>query len=374
MGFLELEHVYAGYAKGEPVLKDFSFSVEKGTLVSLLGPSGCGKTTALRTIAGFLSPFQGVIRLEGRDITALPPHKRNIGLVFQNYALFPHLTVFDNVAFGLRMRKVSQGDIKTRVRKALEITDLSGLENRLPSQLSGGQRQRVALSRALVIEPNLLLLDEPLSNLDAKLRVSMRAELSRIQKTLGITMIYVTHDQVEALSLSNEVVVMQGGRIEQRGAPREIYRRPATPFVAQFLGYDNRMLATLIKKTSSQWVLKTTVEELSLPVSEGRVATVEGRDSTSQIDSTFPKEGEEVEILFRPEDVRLSDVPSSLSVKVTVLFGTFMGKGIQYLVRKGEEEYTVLCTEGPSYEEGQTLYLQLDPHTLFVKRKEVVHA
>ncbi|MFQ3619554.1 MAG: ABC transporter ATP-binding protein [Spirochaetales bacterium] len=361
MAFLELQGVSAGYSKHELVLKNFSLSLEKGNLISLLGPSGCGKTTTLRIIAGFLTPVQGKVILEGKDITHTPPHKRNLGIVFQSYALFPHLSVFDNVAFGLRMRKLPKEEIARKVAKALQITDLSGLEHRLPSQLSGGQKQRVALSRALVIEPSLLLLDEPLSNLDAKLRVSMRAELSRIQKTLGITMIYVTHDQIEALSLSNEVVVMQGGRIEQKGPPHEIYQSPATPFVAQFLGYDNVMEARVQKFGREEWSLLVGDTALSLP-SPSRVAGVFEPGSV--------REGDELEIRFRSEDGKLSPTPTPCSLPVTVLFGTFMGKAIQYLVRRGEGEYTVLSSEGPLYQEGQLAYLELDTNTWFIQRKE----
>jgi ABC-type Fe3+/spermidine/putrescine transport system ATPase subunit len=235
MSFLELNNIEIEYDKGAPILKDFDLAAEKGEFLSLLGPSGCGKTTTLRTIAGFIEPFKGRVRIGDKDYTRTPPHKRNIGLVFQSYALFPHLSVFENVAFGLRMRHAKRDMIKSQVAKALAMVDLAGLESRLPSQLSGGQRQRVALARAVVIEPDLLLLDEPLSNLDAKLRVGMRAELHRLQRQLGITAIYVTHDQIEALSLSDRIVVMNKGRIEQIGKPEEIYYRPATPFVARFM-------------------------------------------------------------------------------------------------------------------------------------------
>lgn len=361
MAFLELKQITAGYSKQEMILRDFSLAVEKGKLVSLLGPSGCGKTTTLRLIAGFLSPREGRIFLNGKDITQSPPHTRNIGLVFQSYALFPHLTVFDNVAFGLRMRKVPKDELSERVAKALSITDLSGLEHRLPSQLSGGQRQRVALSRALVIEPSLLLLDEPLSNLDAKLRVGMRAELSRIQKNLGITMIYVTHDQVEALSLSDEVVVMQGGRIEQIGSPQQIYRSPATPFVARFLGFDNRLRGTVTEANPDHGVLSVGGQQFVFPMKS--VPTGAGKPSSFQT-------GEEVEILFRPEDASLGDSPRSDTLKVKVLFGTFLGKSVQYLVQFQDQELTVLCSEGYRFQEGQRAFLRLDPNTWFLVRKE----
>ena len=246
MAFIELNGIDAGYEKGKPILKNFNLSVEQGELVSLLGPSGCGKTTTLRTIAGFIMAEQGAVTIGGKDYTNVPPNKRNIGLVFQNYALFPHLTVFDNVAYGLRRRKVEKPEIAKRVAEVLKLVSLKGFESRFPAQLSGGQRQRVALARSIVIQPELLLLDEPLSNLDAKLRDEMRAELSRLQHQLGITMIYVTHDQIEAMSLSSRIIVMNEGLIEQTGTPEQIYESPATPFVARFVGFDNHVDGTLL--------------------------------------------------------------------------------------------------------------------------------
>lgn len=222
------------------VLSDVNLQVERGHFVSLLGPSGCGKSTLLNIIAGINAQTAGQIRLNGEVVDARPPYERDIGMVFQDYALFPHLSVFDNVAFGIRMRrKASQADIATRVREMLELVRLSGLEKRFPSQLSGGQQQRVAIARALAPRPSLLLMDEPLSNLDAKVRESTRLELKAIQRSTGVTTVYVTHDQEEAMSLSDRVVVMRAGRIEQIGAPREVYWRPATRFAADFVGRAN---------------------------------------------------------------------------------------------------------------------------------------
>ena len=236
--YLTLEKLSLAYGKTAAV-HELDLSVQQGELISLLGPSGCGKTTTMRAVAGLLPPLSGRITLAGQDITHLPAHQRDMGLVFQSYALFPHLSVFDNVAFGLRMRKVAAAEIDARVNAAIASVGLSGYETRLPANLSGGQQQRVALARATVLRPRLLLLDEPLSNLDARLRVEMRAELRRIQRELGITMLYVTHDQDEAVSLSDRIVVMRGGRIEQEGTPEEVYHRPATVFVAGFMGYHN---------------------------------------------------------------------------------------------------------------------------------------
>jgi putative spermidine/putrescine transport system ATP-binding protein len=216
-----------------------SLAVQRGEFVSLLGPSGCGKTSTLQLIAGFVEPSGGSVVLDGRDLLAVPAAQRGLGVVFQNYALFPHLTVTQNVAFGLQMRKVPRAEIRTRVEETLALVGLSGMAGRHPAQLSGGQQQRVALARALVIRPGLLLLDEPLSNLDAKLREEMQVELRRIQRAAGVTTLMVTHDQAEALALSDRVVVMQAGRIEQDAAPLQAYEHPASGFVCDFLGKAN---------------------------------------------------------------------------------------------------------------------------------------
>ncbi|WP_086993402.1 ABC transporter ATP-binding protein [Rhizobium sullae] len=238
--YLRLEGIKKKYGPVE-VISNLNLEVRKGELIALLGPSGCGKTTTLRMIAGLISPSAGKIAVEGRDITQIAPHGRDMGLVFQSYALFPHMTVAKNVAFGLEMRGLSRSDIANKVAKALAMVQLGHLAERKPRELSGGQQQRVALARALVIEPSILLLDEPLSNLDAKLRDEMRTQIRDIQQQLGITTVFVTHDQVEALSMCDRIVVMKGGLIEQVGTPHEIYERPATPFVASFVGRTNRV-------------------------------------------------------------------------------------------------------------------------------------
>lgn len=221
------------------VLPSLSLAVEEGEFLSLLGPSGCGKTTTLNAIAGFADIASGSVRIAGRNVTNLPPQARNLGMVFQRYALFPHMTVANNVAYGLKLRSVPKAEIEQRVNKILSTVRLEGMQARYPSQLSGGQQQRVALSRALVIEPNVLLLDEPLSNLDANLRREMQVEIKRIHQELGITSIYVTHDQEEALSMSDRIAIMNAGRIEQLGTPKEVYRRPVSSFVSRFIGEAN---------------------------------------------------------------------------------------------------------------------------------------
>jgi putative spermidine/putrescine transport system ATP-binding protein len=244
MSFLELDRVGKSFGPTTAV-EVFNLTVAKGEFISFLGPSGCGKTTTLQMIAGFLDPSHGAIRLEGKDLLRIPPARRGLGIVFQSYALFPHMTAAENVAFGLEMRKVARAECAERVRAALTLVGLAGYEDRHPRRMSGGQQQRVALARALVIRPSVLLLDEPLSNLDARLREDMQIELRQIQRNLGTTTILVTHDQIEAMSLSDRIVVMSKGKVEQIGTPQEVYERPASAFVAQFLGKTNEFSATV---------------------------------------------------------------------------------------------------------------------------------
>ena len=246
MAFLELTGVRKQFAGGLVAVEGFDLSAERGEFVSFLGPSGCGKTTTLRMIAGFEQPTSGRISVADTDMTYVPPNRRNVGMVFQSYALFPNMTVADNIGFGLRLRHRPKDQIARRVGELLELIHLEGRGDRYPYQLSGGQQQRVALARALAIEPSVLLLDEPLSALDAKIRVALRHEIRSIQRQLGITTVYVTHDQEEALSLSDRVVVMSDGRIEQIGTPSEIYNFPATTFVASFVGTLNLMPAVVV--------------------------------------------------------------------------------------------------------------------------------
>jgi putative spermidine/putrescine transport system ATP-binding protein len=246
MAFLELDGLTKRFGTHAAV-DGLSLAVEKGEFVSLLGPSGCGKTTTLQLIAGFVEPTSGAVRLEGRDLLAVKPARRGLGIVFQSYALFPHMTVAENVAFGLEMQGVAAVERARRVGETLELVGLAAFAGRFPRQLSGGQQQRVALARALVIRPRILLLDEPLSNLDAKLREEMQIELRQIQRTLGTTTMLVTHDQAEAMALSDRLVVMNHGRAEQVGPPHEAYERPATPFVASFLGKTNLVKGSTVR-------------------------------------------------------------------------------------------------------------------------------
>ena len=237
-------------------VQDVSLSVQSGEFITLLGPSGCGKTTLLRMISGFETPSTGAVLLDGKDVTNEPPYRRNVNQVFQSYALFPHLNVQENIAFGLRMRKTPKQETNARVNQVIELVSLGGFENRKPNELSGGQRQRVALARAIVCEPKVLLLDEPLSALDAKLRHQMQLELKRLQQRLGITFIFVTHDQEEALTMSDRIAVINKGRIEQLGSVHDIYHQPRTTFVANFIGEANILSATVISRRGDEVQIK----------------------------------------------------------------------------------------------------------------------
>ncbi|MGN6774788.1 ABC transporter ATP-binding protein, partial [Rhizobium sp.] len=254
---LSINSISAHYGK-TAVLQDLSLSIAAGELVSLLGSSGCGKTTTLRLVAGFLQPTSGTIKLGERDLTTLPAHARDIGLVFQNYALFPHLTVLENVAFGLKQRRMPTQERRRKAAAMLERVGLSGLGDRLPGALSGGQKQRVALARALVIEPPLLMFDEPLCNLDAKLRVDMRVEIRQLQRANGTTSLYVTHDQEEAFSISDRVAIMNAGRIMQLDTPETLYRKPANSFVARFVGFENLLPLQVVERQGASVTAEVT--------------------------------------------------------------------------------------------------------------------
>jgi spermidine/putrescine ABC transporter ATP-binding subunit len=243
--------------------RDIDLKIERGEFFTLLGPSGCGKTTLLRMIAGFVAPDEGAIFLDNRPVNDVPPWQRDVGMVFQNYALWPHMTVFENVAFGLRERSTARGEIATRVAEALGRVGLAALERRKPSELSGGQQQRVALARTLVVQPRALLLDEPLSNLDARLRAEMRIELLKLQRDLGITTVYVTHDQDEALALSTRIAVLDSGKVVQEGSPREIYENPRSRFVAEFVGQSNLFFGS-VKQAGDGFVIVETEESLTI--------------------------------------------------------------------------------------------------------------
>lgn len=308
---------------------NFTLSVAKGERIALLGPSGCGKTTTLNIIAGFLKPDGGSIQVSNRDITELPAHRRNTGMVFQQYALFPHLTVAQNVAFGLKMRRVPKGEASVRVNDALALVQLLGFENRFPRELSGGQQQRVAVARALVISPDILLLDEPLSNLDAKLRREMRTEMLRLLDAVNLTTILVTHDQEEALALANRIVVMNHGRIEQIGSPQDIFERPSTTFVARFIGDPNVLSGTVVE-----------VRRNSVICDIGSKFRFEGIGHGTLL------QGAKVDVLIRGERIKLTPSASSSanSVPIAIERSVYLGNHIRHVLSAHEQTLVAIET------------------------------
>jgi putative spermidine/putrescine transport system ATP-binding protein len=319
--------------------------VTAGELVAFLGPSGCGKTTTLRMVAGFVEPTSGMIRVQGRDITNLAPNKRDMGMVFQSYALFPHMTVDRNVAFGLHARGVSYAEVRPRVAAALDLVGLTGLGERYPRQLSGGQQQRVALARVLALRPKLLLFDEPLSNLDAKLRVQMRHEIRRLQKEVGITSLFVTHDQEEAMTIADRIVVINYGRIEQAGTPAEVYDHPATRFVADFIGTAN-----LISGEVRQGRFRS-ARGLELPLPPG----------------TPSREGE-FALAIRPEKIEISPSAAAGQLSGRIIRSTRLGSVIEYEVTLPSEHSIIIQQQGRAgveqHQPGTIVGLQWRPEDL----------
>ncbi len=350
---VRLEHISKIYKDPKTnkefyAVKDTSLTIEPGSFVTLLGPSGCGKTTTLRMIAGFESPDEGEIYLGDEAINELTPNKRDTAMVFQSYALLPHYNVFDNVAYGLKLRKVPKDEIKRRVMEILDLVELSGMEERMTNQLSGGQQQRVALARALVIEPSVLLFDEPLSNLDAKLRVSMRTEIRRIQQRVGITAVYVTHDQSEAMALSDCIIIMRKGVVEQMGTPHEIYYHPVNEFVADFIGEANFLTGTMTGEVNGQAILD-----------------IEGHGAQVAMKSGM-EAGKEYKVVLRPESAHLCDI-GGLPCKVVL--SCFMGSYQNYHVMVGDT-LVKLSEYNPKnkhiYEVGDECSLVFEPDAVHV--------
>lgn len=329
---LQLKHINK-YFGNTHVIHDVNIDFHKGDFVTFLGPSGCGKTTLLRMVAGFYEPDDGEILLHGKRIERIPPYGRNTAMVFQEYALFPHMNVFDNVAYGLKVKHRPKKEIEEHVTKALELMQLKGMEKRFPNQMSGGQQQRVAVARALVMDPDVLLLDEPLSNLDAKLREKVRVELRDIQKQMGLSTIYVTHDQSEALSMSDMIVVLKDGYVHQIGTPQEIYFQPKTPFVADFIGTTNLLTVT---GNGNRGV---TYETVSIPV-EREV-----------------NDGQTYCLSIRPESILLSFSPleENINVRVTVANKMFLGEKVRYFVKDdfGQEWIVDMFDPGRTLLEGE---------------------
>ena len=342
---IDLQHVSKRFGD-KAVLEDINLYIRKGEFITLLGPSGCGKTTTLRLIAGFLAPDEGEILLDGKDISGIPPYKRPFNTVFQRYALFPHLDVYDNIAFGLKLQKVPTDEIDRRVRRVLKLVSMTDYEERDVESLSGGQQQRVAIARALVNQPKILLLDEPLAALDLKMRKDMQIELKEMHKELGITFIYVTHDQEEALTLSDTIVVMNEGKIQQIGTPTDIYNEPVNSFVADFIGESNILNATMVRD---------------------RLVSFIGHDFPC-VDEGFG-ENVPVDVVVRPEDIYFTTDPARCQFRARVNSCTF--KGVHYEMYVDTDTGNELMIQDyDAYEPGSEVMLYIEPDDIQVMRKE----
>lgn len=341
---LQLENISKKFSD-DNVLNNINLEIERGEFITLLGPSGCGKTTTLRIIAGLETPDSGKVFINGTDVTNLEPNKRTVNTVFQNYALFPHMNVFENIAFGLKIKNVPKEQIKEKVTEMLKLVALSGFEKRRIESLSGGQQQRVAIARALVNEPEVLLLDEPLGALDLKLRKEMQIELKKIQQRLGITFIFVTHDQEEALTMSDTIVVMNKGVIQQMGTPQDIYNEPANAFVADFIGESNIVDGIMLDDFKTEFC--------------GRVFET--------LDKDFDK-NEQVDVVIRPEDIQMVS-PSDNVLKGTVLSVIFKGVHYEIEVKLEDSDYKWIIHNTKSAPIGSTIGLMLNPEDIHVMRK-----
>lgn len=351
---LELINIAKHY-KNFVAVDNVSLRIQKGEIISLLGASGCGKTTTLRMIAGLIEPTCGTIRIQGEDMKGIPPYKRNLSMVFQNYALFPHQTVYENIVYGLKMRKIRDKTIlMKKVHEIMEIVQLRGVENRLPKELSGGQQQRVSLARAMIVEPRVMLFDEPLSNLDAKLREQTRVEIRDLLKKMNVTAVYVTHDQEEALTISDRIAVMNKGRIEQITEPITLYTSPASTFIANFVGHANFFSGIVKQKENEQLVIQTTSgKELS-----ARVPNTDGIDI-----------GTDVKLIIRPENIRLSadEITGKNVFSGVIKARIYLGSTVRYIVDLGEEyeiEVDLLGSDHQSFPEGSILRVLLDENSL----------
>ena len=350
MSYLSLKNINKIYPNGYHAVHNFNLDIEKGEFIVFVGPSGCGKSTTLRMIAGLEDISNGDFTINGKRANEWGPREREVAMVFQSYALLPHYNVFDNVAYGLKLRKLPKEEIHEKVINILKLVEMEGMESRMTNQLSGGQQQRVALARALVLEPGVLLFDEPLSNLDAKLRVTMRTEIRRIQQKVGITAIYVTHDQSEAMSISDQIIIMSKGKMEQIGSPREIYYHPASKFVADFIGEANFIPA---KVEAVDDVFGTADIDVF-----GEKITVKNHINVDA--------GEDAFLVIRPENARLSDKGI---LKGTVSLSTFMGSYQYYRLRVGDLEIQ-LSDYNPVnrkiYEVSEEAYLDFDPKAVYI--------
>ena len=343
--YLELKNISKSFGEKE-VVKDLSLSLPKGELLCLLGASGCGKTTTLKMISGFLKTDKGQILVDGQDITTLAPEKRPVSTVFQSYALFPHMNVYDNIAFGLKIKKMSKDVIDQKVMRMLKLIGLEGFENKNVTTLSGGQQQRIAIARALVNEPKVLLLDEPLGALDLKLRKEMQSELKRIQQRLGITFIFVTHDQEEALTMSDTIVVMNKGIIQQMGSPEDIYNEPANAFVADFIGESNIVNGTML-------------EDLKVEFCDHVFTCVDKGFNTN----------EEVDVVIRPEDIEITSPENGM---ITGKVNSVKFKGVHYEIEVLEHEHKWIVHNIKNAEIGTMVGLNISPESIHIMRKVMI--
>ena len=340
---LELKNIKKSFQEGEDVLESICLTAKKGEFVTLLGSSGCGKTTTLRIIAGLEQPDSGQVFLNGKDVTSLEPNQRNVNTVFQNYALFPHMNVADNIGYGLKLKKTPKAEISRRVKEMLELVQLSGFEKRKPSELSGGQRQRVAIARALVNNPEVLLLDEPLGALDLQLRRAMQHELKRLQKKLGITFIYITHDQEEAINMSDTIAVMNHGRFEQIGTPDEIYNHPKTSYVATFVGNAN-ILTGVVENIGTEETGDIS-KLITVRTDAGKVKVSVNTTATSD-KGYLPQKGEKVTIAVRSENIRFEENNDCYGLNAEVIEKTFAGGQLRVVLKTSEGQEIVASRYG----------------------------
>ena len=350
---VKLENVSKSFDKENYVIKNLSMNVYEGEFLTLLGSSGCGKTTILRMISGLEHVTDGKVYIDDVDVTDVDPTKREVNTIFQNFALFPHMTVFDNVSFGLRMKKVSKEEINTRVNNVLKLVELNGFEDRLPSQLSGGQQQRVAIARGIVMNPKVLLLDESLASLDLKLKRMMQIELKKIQRKLGITFIYVTHNQDEALTMSDRIIIIEKGIIEQEGTPQDIYENPKSIFVADFIGESNIFKANITK------INKETIEVTI----DGRIFTIPKED--------YDQLNDKISLMIRPENVHISHKPSKNSIEGIIKTVVYDGSITKLFIdNEGKFDLRVTVKGSVDYKEGDKAYVMVEDKNVVAIRSK----
>ena len=340
---VKLENVSKSFEKGKYVIKNLSMDVYEGEFLTLLGSSGCGKTTILRMISGLEHVTDGKVYIDNIDVTEVDPTEREVNTIFQNFALFPHMTVFDNVSFGLKMKKVNKQEINKRVKQVLKLVELDGFENRYPSQLSGGQQQRVAIARGIVMNPKVLLLDESLASLDLKLKRMMQIELKKIQRKLGITFIYVTHDQDEALTMSDRIIIIEKGVIEQEGTPKDIYEHPKSVFVADFIGESNIFKAKVINTNKNKIDIEFNNKKYTLSFEEDI------------------KTNDEIDIMIRPENIYISQEPFKNSIETEIQTVVYDGSITKLFVNNKENlELRITVKGSVNYKEKDTVYVMID--------------